>query len=89
MLSLPRLHTPAVLRLVHHAGDQRDDVFTGWIQYRNVVHGDLAYRIYRVAARTELCGQLNGIAIRQLMDLAEIVGRTPVMSGECCVSVPD
>ena len=40
------LHTPAVIRLIHHAGDKGDDVLRAVIQDTGIIHADFSQKLF-------------------------------------------
>ena len=56
-----RLHAPAVIRLIHHAGDKGDDVLRAVAQDTGIIHANLTDGVHLIAAGAELGGQLDGV----------------------------
>lgn len=67
------LHAPAVIRLIHHAGDKGDDVLCAVAQDAGIIHADLTDRIYLIAACAELGGQLDGVANVKGVNFAKVI----------------
>lgn len=67
------LHTPAVIRLIHHAGDKSDDVLRTVVQNTGIVHADLTDRVHFIAACAELGSQLDGVANVKGVNFAKVV----------------
>ena len=65
------LHAPAVIRLIHHAGDKGDDVLRAVIQGTGIIYADLTDRIHLIAACAKLGGQLDGVPNIKGVNLSE------------------
>ena len=86
---LPSLNTPAVIRLIHHAGHKGKDIVCAVIQHRHIVDGDLRHGIDLIGAGAEFGGVGDLIANGQRVDLAEVVCHATVMRGKGHIAVPD
>lgn len=73
------LHAPAVIWLIHHAGDKGDDVLRAVIQGTGIIYADLIDRIYLIAAGAELGGQLDGVPNVKGVNLSEVIVDAPIM----------
>lgn len=73
ILLLSSLHTPAVIRLIHHAGDKGDDVLRAVAQNTGIVHADFTDGVHLIAACAELGGQLDGVANVKGVNFAKVV----------------
>lgn len=73
------LHTPPVIRLIHHAGHKGKDIVCAVIQPGHIAYGNLRHRINLAGAGAELGGVGDLVANRQHMDLAEVVCHAAVM----------
>ena len=45
-LFFSRLHTPAVIRLIHHTGDKGDDVLRAVAQDTGIIHADFSQKLF-------------------------------------------
>ena len=98
-LFLSCLHAPAVIGLVHHTGDEGDDILAAVIQHGNIVLADLRHGIDFVGPGSQLSCQLDGITHIQRVDLSEVVGHASVVgrqrriarkeAGYRCLSLSD
>ena len=79
-LFFPCLHAPAVIRLIHHAGDKGDDVLRAVAQDAGIVHADFTDGVHLVAACAELGGQLDGVANVKGVNFAKVIVDTPIMA---------
>ena len=68
-----RLYAPAVIRLIHHAGDKGNDVLCAVAQDTGIVHADFTDRIYLIAACAELGSQLDGVANVKGVNFAKVI----------------
>lgn len=73
ILLLSCLHTPAVIRLILHAGDKGDDVFRAVAQDTGIIHADLTDRVHFIAACAELGGQLDGVPNVKGVNFAKVI----------------
>ena len=89
MLLLSGLHTPAVIRLILHAGDKGDDVLRAVVQDAGIVHADLIDRIYLIAAGAELGGQLDGVPNVKGVNFAKVIIHATVVTGDGHIALPD
>lgn len=81
-LFFSRLHTPAVIRLIHHTGDKGDDVLRTVAQNAGIVHADLTDRVHLIAACAELGGQLDGVANVKGVNFAKVIVDATVVTGD-------
>ena len=79
-LFFSRLHTPAVIRLIHHTGDKGDDVLRAVIQGTGIVHADLTDRVHLIAACAELGGQLDGVPNVKGVNFAKVIVDAPIVA---------
>ena len=84
-----RLHTPAVIWLIHHAGDKGDDVLRAVIQGTGIIYADLIDRIYLIAAGAELGGQLDGVPSIKGVNLSKVVVHAPIMARNRHIAFPN
>ena len=88
-LFFSRLHTPAVIRLIHHTGDKGDDVLRTVAQNAGIVHADLTDRVHFIAACAELGSQLDGVANVKGVDLSEVIVDAPIVARNRHIAFPD
>ena len=73
ILLLSSLHAPAVIRLIHHAGDKGDDVLRTVAQNAGIVHADLTDRVHFIAACAKLGSQLDGVPNVKGVNFAKVI----------------
>ena len=89
ILLLSSLHTPAVIRLIHHAGDKGDDVLRAVIQNAGIVHADFTDGVHLIAACAELGGQLDGVPNVKGVDLSEVVIDAAIVARDSHIPLPN
>ena len=84
----PRLYAPAQFRLVSDTGDERDHVLAGATESGKIGLQDLANIKDFIGPLAQFGRVADGVAILQGVDLTEVVGNAPVMTGKSNISIP-